>query len=121
MKNLVDLIADSGDLNQNGKSNQCFNEKELEIAMIGDIKFNSNAVLKSEKLILRKPSKLIVSKNIMGCQGNFEEEFVFYVENTRTVRFVKQRIARFFNHAGQELVWKGEALDDQRLIKEPIE
>lgn len=48
------------------------------------------------------------------------KEFGFYVEKTRNVEYVKKQIARkglgFFDLADQELVWEGEALEDQRLI-----
>ena len=48
------------------------------------------------------------------------KEFGFYVEKTRNVGYVKQQIAKkgqgVFDLADQELVWEGEALEDQRLI-----
>ncbi|CAJ2667483.1 phosphatidylinositol 4-kinase gamma 3 [Trifolium pratense] len=50
------------------------------------------------------------------------QEFGFYVEKTRNVGYVKQQIARkgqgFFHIEDQELVWEGEALEDQRLIED---
>ncbi|XP_058749575.1 phosphatidylinositol 4-kinase gamma 3-like [Vicia villosa] len=50
------------------------------------------------------------------------KEFGFCIEKTRNVGYVKQQIARkgqgFFDLADQELVWKGEALDDRRLIED---
>lgn len=50
------------------------------------------------------------------------KEFGFYVEKTRNVGYVKQQIAKkgrgVFDLADQELVWEGEALEDQRLIED---
>ncbi|XP_061337836.1 phosphatidylinositol 4-kinase gamma 3 isoform X2 [Gastrolobium bilobum] len=50
------------------------------------------------------------------------KEFGFYVEKNRNVGYVKQQIARkgqgFFDLKEQELICKGEALEDQRLIED---
>lgn len=50
------------------------------------------------------------------------KEFGFYIEKNRNVGYVKQQIARkgqgFSDLADQELVWEGEALEDQRLIED---
>ncbi|XP_057451897.1 phosphatidylinositol 4-kinase gamma 3-like [Lotus japonicus] len=50
------------------------------------------------------------------------KEFGFYVGKKRNVGYVKQQIARkgqgLLDLADQELVWEGEALEDQRLIED---
>ncbi|KAJ1382803.1 Ubiquitin-like domain superfamily [Sesbania bispinosa] len=50
------------------------------------------------------------------------KEFGFYVEKNRNVGYVKRQIARkgqgSLDFADQELVWEGEALEDQRLIED---